>query len=167
MKEARRASMEEDGLPEDHPITKQRMDEARKAVLNDENLKDAKLSALGRREAEAARDELKNLIAEQQEQGQQLAEPEYVLVSPLTRTLETADIIFPDHRGIHVREDLAERRTGKPPDTRSPVSHLELRSSFAHFSMKRLREASKGILEEAKTQKEKTHTHTHTSSSIP
>lgn len=149
MKKARLASLKEDGLPEDHPVTKQRMDEARRAVLNDENLKDAKLSALGRREAEEARDELKALIAKQQ---QPLAEPDYILVSPLTRTLETADIIFPDHRGIHVREDLAERRTGKPPDTRSPVSHLELRASFQRFSMLKLREASKGKLREAKSE---------------
>jgi broad specificity phosphatase PhoE len=69
-----------------------------------------------------------------------LQPPEEILVSPLTRTLETANLIFPNHDHVHVREELRERNTGKPPDTLSPANQLRARLSFARFSMNRLEE---------------------------
>jgi broad specificity phosphatase PhoE len=136
MEEAKRKSVTEDGLAENDPVLLERVEEARKSVLNDESLRDAKLSQMGRHEAEQARGKLLSLMKEKH-----LPQPEYVLVSPLTRTLETCDIIFPEHDDIHVRDDLAERHTGKPPDTRSPVISLINRPSFFRFSMEKLRES--------------------------
>lgn len=146
MKAAQQSSLEEDGLPEDHPETQRRVDEARQSVLNDESLRDARLSDVGRREAEKARDLLQKIIREGDGDSvrhrttgrEKLSAPSYILVSPLTRTLETADILFPGHCEIHVREDLEERRTGKPPDMRSSVAALGKRNSFQRFSMNRL-----------------------------
>lgn len=133
MAEALRSSLLE-GLEDDHPETQRRMECARKSALNDTTLKDAHLSDQGRREAEQARDDLRNTIADND-----LPQPNYIFVSPLTRTLETCDIIFPGHGDIHVRDALAERRTGKPPDTRSSASSLIRRPQFRHFSMEHLR----------------------------
>jgi broad specificity phosphatase PhoE len=139
MEEAKRMAVEEEGLAEDDPIVTERIEEARKAVLCDEMLRDAKLSAQGRKEAKQARDKLQALI--QEDNG--LDQPDYVLVSPLTRTLETCDIIFPDNDNIHVRDEIAERRTGKPPDTRSSVHRLTLRPSFQRFSMEQLQDGAR------------------------
>jgi broad specificity phosphatase PhoE len=142
MDEAKRISMAEEGLSEDDPRVQERMEEARKAVLNDEMLRDAKLSNQGKKEAEQARDKLRNLIGD--DNG--LVRPDYVLVSPLTRTLETCDIIFPDDENIHVREEISERRTGKPADTRSSANWLSLRPSFQRFSMEQLQDADVNAL---------------------
>jgi phosphohistidine phosphatase SixA len=137
MENARRISIHEEGLSEDDPRVAERMEEARKAVLNDELLRDAKLSKQGRIEARAARDQLREWIS----QNSGLKYPNYVLVSPLTRTLETCAILFPDHTNIHVRQEIQERHTGKPPDKRSPVHRLSLRPSFQRFSMEQLQRA--------------------------
>lgn len=173
MKHAKRSSMEEHGYEEDHPETLRRMDEARRSVLNDEALRDAKLSENGRHEAEQARKTLQRIIEQKHQQISQaeyrnetnaatnrnddkliLEQPRYVLVSPLTRTLETADIIFPaaatngdtdtiqrrQHRHeIHVRDEIIERKTGKPPDERSSTYELNLRKSFQRFNMNNLK----------------------------
>lgn len=138
MEVTRRIAVEEEGLSEDDPTVTERMEEARKAVLNDVMLRDAKLSEQGKIEARQARDKLRQLIAD--DNG--LDKPDYVLVSPLTRTMETCDIIFPDSENIHVREEISERRTGKPPDTRSSVHWLSLRPSFQRFSMDQLQTAA-------------------------
>lgn len=138
MDEARQKAMEEEGMAEDDPRIHERMEAARKAVLNDVLLRDAKLSAQGKIEAEKARDKLQQII--QDDNG--LEKPDYVLVSPLTRTLETCDILFPDNHNIHVREEICERRTGKPPDTQSSVHRLSLRPSFQRFSMDTLEAAA-------------------------
>jgi broad specificity phosphatase PhoE len=138
MKEARRVAIVEDGLSEDDPKVHVRIEEARKAVLNDEMLRDAKLSYQGKKEAEQARDNLRKLIRD----DKNLENPDYILVSPLTRTLETCNIIFPDNKNIHVRDELSERRTGKPPDTRSSALRLSLRPSFQRFSMQKLQDAA-------------------------
>ncbi|VEU44273.1 unnamed protein product [Pseudo-nitzschia multistriata] len=166
MREACSSAIRDDGLPEDHPETKRRMEEARRRVLNDERLRDARLSELGRKEARDARANMKNMIDEngtvdanvgKQSLPLSLEQPSYVLVSPLTRALETADIVFPGHRSIHVREDLAERRTGKPPDTRSSCFTLGMRDSFKRFSLAQLQNQSmeKLKLEVAREQKQK------------
>lgn len=137
MENARRIAVEEEGMSEDDPRVQQRMEEARKSVLNDEMLRDACLSSKGKEEARRARDKLRKLF----DANNGLEKPDYVLVSPLTRTLETCDIIFPDNENIHVREEISERRTGKPPDTRSSVHRLSMRPSFQRFSMTQLRDA--------------------------
>jgi broad specificity phosphatase PhoE len=143
--EARRASLRE-GLPDDHPEMQKRLELARKAALNDTTLKDAHLSDQGRREAEQARDNLQRIIADNS-----LPRPSYIFVSPLTRTLETCDIIFPGHDDIHVRDALSERRTGKPPDTRSSSAVLMKRPEFRHFSMEQLRVESIADMERPKS----------------
>jgi len=114
------------------------MEEARKAVLDDETLFDANLSPKGLEEALLARDTLESII-----QTHELQPPQEVLVSPLTRTLETANAIFPEEdSSIHVREELRERCTGKPCDQRKSSNTLMMRPSFQRFSMNRLREQS-------------------------
>lgn len=122
------------GYAPDSPEVKQAMEEARKGVLHDTNLFDASLSDLGRQEATTASKQLRELVA-----AKGLTPPEEVLVSPLTRTLETADLIFPDHDNIRVRDELRERQTGLPPDSRQSTASLRRRPTFHRFSMSRLR----------------------------
>eukprot|EP00529_Nitzschia_sp_RCC80_P023128 CAMPEP_0113453466 /NCGR_PEP_ID=MMETSP0014_2-20120614/7370_1 /TAXON_ID=2857 /ORGANISM="Nitzschia sp." /LENGTH=476 /DNA_ID=CAMNT_0000344857 /DNA_START=282 /DNA_END=1712 /DNA_ORIENTATION=- /assembly_acc=CAM_ASM_000159 len=133
-----------EGLSADDPVTLERMESARKSVLADETLRDAQLSDKGRKEAQEAHEKLQTILSEHPG----LPRPNYVVVSPLTRTLETCDIIFPDHDDIHVRSAIAERKTLKPPDTRSHVSQLSQRKSFQHFSMNELRVESMNNLED-------------------
>lgn len=124
-----------EGLGEDDELTKERMEKARQGVLLDNALLDAPLSDMGKEEADQARIALERLSKDHS-----LEPPEEILVSPLTRTLETANLIFPKHVNVHVREELRERNTGKPPDARSPANQLRSRLSFARFSMNRLAE---------------------------
>ena len=124
-----------EGLKEADELTKERVELARQRVLLDDKLFDAPLSELGKEEARGACEALASLA---KDQG--LPYPEEVLVSPLTRTLETANLIFPQHANIRVREELRERCTGKPPDTRSTPDQLRARISFSRFSMTRLEE---------------------------
>lgn len=134
---------EEAGLgPEE---VKRCMKEAQKAVLEDDSLFDAPLSEAGKKEAETARETLQEL---QQKHG--LAQE--VLVSPLQRAMQTADIIFPECDNIHVREDLRERKTGRACDERQRARTLAQRNSFSRFSMVQLRTASltESMLEELK-----------------
>jgi broad specificity phosphatase PhoE len=123
-----------EGHAPDSSEVKQAMEEARKGVLHDTNLFDASLSDLGRQEATAASKKLQELVV-----NKGLTPPEEVLVSPLTRTLETADLIFPDHANIRVREELRERQTGLPPDSRRSTASLRRRPTFHRFSMSRIR----------------------------
>lgn len=132
-----RVDAAEEGLALDCEETLRRVEEARKGVLNDEKLLDAPLSKAGEQEAEGARVAVERLV---QEKG--LPSPTEVLVSPLHRALQTADIVFPDHDNIHVREEVQERLTGKACDTRSPSEDLIRRGRFHRFSMTRLHEAS-------------------------
>jgi len=124
-----------EGLKADDELTKERMELARKRVLCDDNLFDAPLSDMGKEEARRSRAALASIA-----NAENLTFPEEILVSPLTRTLETANLIFPDHGDVHVREELRERCTGKPPDTRSSTEQLRSRMSFCRFSMNRLEE---------------------------
>jgi broad specificity phosphatase PhoE len=121
----------EEGLNEEE--TKQRMEQAREAVLLDDTLFDAPLSKLGIDQARKASICLQNMYLKHN-----LRPPDRVLVSPLTRTLETTSHLFPENNNIHVREELRERNTGKPPDFRSPPSALQKRQSFQRFSMTEL-----------------------------
>ncbi|KAL3939043.1 MAG: hypothetical protein SGBAC_006169 [Bacillariaceae sp.] len=124
-----------EGLKADDELTKERMELARQRVLLDDKLFDAPLSDLGREEAMNTSTDLISLA-----KAQNLPFPEEILVSPLTRTLETANLIFPHHSNVHVREELRERCTGKPPDSRSSTMQLRSRISFSRFSMNRLEE---------------------------
>lgn len=136
---------EAEGLPPDQ--VKRRMKAAQQAVLEDDSLFDAPLSDAGKKEAEFAR------LAIQELQAKGFPPPEEVLVSPLERAMQTADIIFPESNNIHVREDLRERKTGRACDERHDTSVLTKREAFSRFSMVRLRANSlnESMLEELKT----------------
>jgi len=116
----------------DDSETKQRMEEARKSVLDDPSLFDAPLSARGKDEARKAHDQLLEL-------QQKFPRPSLVFVSPLQRTLQTANLAFPKCGNIHVREQLRERITGYACDSRHTADFLMKRKSFQHFSMHKLR----------------------------
>jgi broad specificity phosphatase PhoE len=137
-----RAKTEAMAVGLDEEETQRRMELARMQVLDDASLLDASLSEQGRQDATMARQKLQDLLSNQQHQSLPLPPPVQVLVSPLTRTLETAHLIFPDHPAIHVREELRERCTGKPCDRRSPSASLHTIKKFRHFSMDRLRALS-------------------------
>ena len=100
-----------EGFAEDAEETKQRMELARQEILNNESLLDAPLSPAGMKEAEGARNDIERII-----KGKQLPPPTKVLVSPLQRALQTANIVFPGHKNIKVREEVRERLTGKACD---------------------------------------------------
>lgn len=106
----------------------ERMEESRMAVLTDEGLRDACLSEMGHNDALNARATLEGLL---KERGWTM--PTKVLVSPLTRTLQTADIIFQHHKTICVHEEIQERQTGQPCDSRQSSS--KLCKTFRRFQM--------------------------------
>lgn len=116
-------------------VIEERMEEARKAVLDDPRLFDASLSGLGKEDAVKCREHL-------QELQHQFPPPTEVYVSPLQRTLQTANLVFPDCDNIHVREELQERQTGHACDTRHRSRELLNRKSFTRFSLKRLQQSS-------------------------
>jgi broad specificity phosphatase PhoE len=66
-----------------------------------------------------------------------LPPPTEVLVSPLQRTLQTADLVFPDHCNIRVRDELRERLTGRPADNR--MASFLAEQKFSRFSFVHLR----------------------------
>jgi broad specificity phosphatase PhoE len=123
-----------DGFDKDSDEAKHRMEEARKGVLNDITLFDAPLSDLGCEEATQACSKLADLL-----QSLNLKPPAEILVSPLQRALQTADLIFPESASIRVREELRERCTGLPPDSRASSATLSRQATFQRFSMFRLR----------------------------
>lgn len=122
-----------EGLAPDCQETLRRMEKARDDVLNDEALLDAPLSDTGESEAGGARIAMERLV---RENG--LPPPTEVLVSPLRRALQTADIIFPHHKNILVREEVRERLTGKACDTRTPSADIIEQGTYERFSMSRL-----------------------------
>jgi bisphosphoglycerate-dependent phosphoglycerate mutase len=121
-----------EGLDEESEEVRIRMENARQSVLDDSTLFDAPLSEVGKEEALRACEKIKEIVL-----TERLTFPTEVLVSPLTRALQSADLIFPEHKNIRVRELLRERKSGKACDDRSP-SH-ELARSFSRFSMNQLR----------------------------
>mmetsp|Transcript_12469 Transcript_12469/g.23436 ORF Transcript_12469/g.23436 Transcript_12469/m.23436 type:complete len:267 (-) Transcript_12469:382-1182(-) len=126
-----------EGFAPDDEETHMRMEVARMGVLNDDTLLDAPLSEAGEKEAEGARVAVERLISEKD-----LPPPTEVLVSPLQRALQTADLIFPHHDNIRVREEVRERLTGKACDTRTSSHEMAKRDSFKRFSMRRMMQAS-------------------------
>lgn len=125
------------GYDPDSEQVHDRMEVARQNVLDDPALFDPALSQHGRIEAQLARKRLEELL---QSMPDLLSEPTEVLVSPLQRALQTAEIIFPpsSHVHIHIREELRERETGKPPDTCSSCEELRRRrNNFQLFTFSR------------------------------
>jgi broad specificity phosphatase PhoE len=121
----------QDGLSLDDSELLRRMEQARVQVLDDPRLFDAPLTDRGREEAVQCQAQLQSL-------GAKFSRPTQVLVSPLQRALQTADLVFPDHTSIHVRDELRERMTGHACDTRNHSHALRKRKSFQRFSMRRL-----------------------------
>ena len=119
-----------EGLAEDAEETKQRMELARQEILNNESLLDAPLSPAGMKEAEGARNDIERII-----KGKQLPPPTKVLVSPLQRALQTANIVFPGHKNIKVREEVRERLTGKACDRKTSAFKMARRDTFRNFNM--------------------------------
>lgn len=133
-KEKAEKEAEAEGLsPEE---TQERIKKAQAAVLEDPSLLDAPLSEAGKQEAEEARRSMQEL------QAKGFPAPEEVLVSPLQRALQTANLIFPECNDIHVRDELIERQTGRACDHRQSAEILARRGSFQRFSMVRLRTSS-------------------------
>lgn len=117
------AEAQSQGHLEGSEAYKAMVEAARKASLRDERLRDAKLSTTGREQTATAKDEFKALT----ESGVGLPEPAVVLVSPLERTVETAEIMFAEHPRVCLCEALLERRTGLPCDEpRMEKPRLEL-----------------------------------------
>jgi len=135
-KAARKKAKEDavaEGYAEDSEETKRRMEVARQEILNNEALLDASLSPTGMDEAKGARDDIDRIIRDEN-----IPPPTEVLVSPLQRALQTARIVFPDHKNIHIREEVRERLTGKACDSRTTTFELARRGSYRNFSMGRL-----------------------------
>ncbi|CAJ1442477.1 unnamed protein product [Effrenium voratum] len=122
-----------DGLTPSNREFQKRVEAARKKVLLDENLHDAALSPSGKMQALDALAVIKRLIM------QGYAQPTAIYVSPLQRTLQTAAILFPAHPGIHVREELRERRTGLPCDERKRAEVVSMRATFNFMSFDELK----------------------------
>jgi len=110
---------------------KERLEAARRSVLQNGQLLDAELSADGKLQALRAKMEIESLTALG---NTGLPWPTAVLTSPLQRTLQTTALIFPGHPGVHIRECLRERRTGLPCDERQPALQIRSRPSFAFMS---------------------------------
>lgn len=137
--EAARQQCEALGLSREETYAK--MEEARQNVLKDASLKDAPLTEKGRQQAVECAQRLQQII----QQGH-LPPPSEAMVSPLTRTLETCDILLDgvqfernDPRTCikaHVRPELQERQTQYPPDTaRSRQSIFRYSKEKDNFSI--------------------------------
>eukprot|EP00435_Cladocopium_sp_Y103_P046473 s1142_g13.t1 len=132
MQSAKTQAMME-GLTPSSKDFQQRVEAARRHVLLDESLLDAALSPSGKMQALDALAEIKRLTM------QGYPQPTAIYVSPLQRTLQTAAILFPEHPGIHVREELRERRTGLPCDQRQRADLVAMRQTFNFMSFDELK----------------------------
>lgn len=132
MQSAKTQAMME-GLTPSSKEFQQRVETARREVLLDETLLDAALSPSGKMQALDALAEIKRLTM------QGYPQPTAIYVSPLQRTLQTAAILFPEHPGIHVREELRERRTGLPCDQRQRADLVAMRQTFNFMSFDELK----------------------------
>lgn len=117
--------------------TLERMEQARKSVLEDPSLRDAPLTEKGRQQAADCALRLQEIL--DQHKGT-LPPPSEAMVSPLTRTLQTCDILLDrvrlDDVTAHIRPEIQERQTHYPPDSpRSRTSILRYSQSNDRFSM--------------------------------
>jgi broad specificity phosphatase PhoE len=122
------------GLAADAPLTKERMEQARQEILENPTFFDAELSIQGSREATDASNDLQTIC-----DNLGIAFPTEVMVSPLQRTLQTASLIFPNHKNMLVREELRERLTGRPADNRASSAELSKNESFKHLDFHHIR----------------------------
>ena len=100
--------------------TYQLMEDARKSVLTDVNLRDAALTERGKQQARIASKKLINLIS-----NRKIHHPTEAICSPLSRCLETCRILCDDADiSAHIRPEIAERRTLYPPDESKPIDKL-------------------------------------------
>jgi broad specificity phosphatase PhoE len=114
--------------------TLHKMEEARKAVLKDPTLFDAPLTELGRQQAQEAGRTLVKII----EKGTAPA-PTEAMVSPLSRCLDTADIILKQHHSKLVEDERGEAENGEAhPTERAPA--LRRRSTMLVHIRPELRE---------------------------
>jgi broad specificity phosphatase PhoE len=100
------------------------IEERRQAVLLDPSLRDAPLTDLGRQQARDCAQQLQQLIRD----GIIKHAPSEAMVSPLSRTLETCQIMLhglePKIKQAHIRPEIQERQTQYPPDTPRRTSAL-------------------------------------------
>mmetsp|Transcript_84460 Transcript_84460/g.242513 ORF Transcript_84460/g.242513 Transcript_84460/m.242513 type:complete len:360 (+) Transcript_84460:51-1130(+) len=115
------------------------VEDARRACLSDCCLRDAALSDAGKNQALSAKEVIHRLThgaAAGHSSG--LPFPTVVLTSPLERTLQTTNLVFPSHPNVHMCEALRERRTGLPCDERKPAKFIRRRPEFRHMSSNNL-----------------------------
>eukprot|EP00667_Euglena_gracilis_P011629 EG_transcript_11898 len=86
---------------------------ARERILEDPRYRDAPLTSFGLEQTEESKKTLHAVL-----EHTSCPSPTLILVSPLTRTLQTALRLFPHHNNIQALELLRERRTGRPCDER-------------------------------------------------
>lgn len=108
--------------------------DAREEVLRRSNYRDASLSSDGQQQVRSAAQEFRNLL-----EMTHYPMPGVVLTSPLERTLQTSNLLFPDHPDIRAIEFLREKRTGRPCDERKPVATVI--PSFPHVDFSHVQEA--------------------------
>ena len=130
--------------------TKERVEQARKDVLLDKSLLDAPLTEKGRQQAKQAGEYLAKLVNDDNHIARA---PTEAMVSPLSRCLETAEILLKQRAPpttqsqsnngtvdsikdgntadnanttlrVHIRPELRERQTQYPPDTPQSLDNL-------------------------------------------
>jgi len=128
-KKSAAADAEESGIAKGSPEYDRLVKGARTAVLHDIALMDAELTEVGKAQALDAKMQIQELASG----AWNLPQPTGVLVSPLQRALQTADVMFPGHPNVRVHDVLRERVTGFPCDTPSPVMgcRIKKKKSFS------------------------------------
>eukprot|EP00927_Polykrikos_kofoidii_P055432 TRINITY_DN49685_c0_g1_i1.p1 TRINITY_DN49685_c0_g1~~TRINITY_DN49685_c0_g1_i1.p1 ORF type:complete len:1223 (+),score=226.83 TRINITY_DN49685_c0_g1_i1:508-3669(+) len=121
------------------------LEEERKKVLQNPAFYDASLSPKGKLEALRCKCELDGLLS------RGMPKPTMVFTSPLDRTLETAASIFPYHSNVQAWEDLRERRTGLPCDSKKKASVQAHRLEYQAIDFAHVEEDESDVLED-KTQ---------------
>lgn len=124
MEGARSDSLNE-GYGPQSPETLRRMEEARQDAIDDAKLTNCPLSDGGKDEAKSAKILLDNIIHDNN-----LPPPTEIIVSPLKRAKQTAEIVFPNHGNKRIRKEVRERLTGKPCDSKSVLWERRRRHSL-------------------------------------
>ena len=114
---------------------------ARKATLHDPLFRDASLSGSGKDQVALSAADFRRLLRETH-----CPPAEVVFVSPLERTLQTAQLLFPGHARMICLEALREKRTGLPCDERKPAELLRGRFPSVDFAdvLEQDRESDRG-----------------------
>eukprot|EP00928_Gymnodinium_smaydae_P018155 TRINITY_DN1690_c0_g1_i5.p1 TRINITY_DN1690_c0_g1~~TRINITY_DN1690_c0_g1_i5.p1 ORF type:complete len:1307 (-),score=310.58 TRINITY_DN1690_c0_g1_i5:3-3923(-) len=149
-KRAKRAAAEKalkSGIQRGTAAFDELVEAARKSVLHNPDFYDATLSHAGKLDAARCTCELRGL----HERGLPL--PTVVFTSPLQRTLQTAAEMFPYHSSVHALEELRERRTGLPCDSRNRASTMCNRPSFHQIDFNKIKDSDEeDCKEEAKAE---------------